>query len=91
VLKLSSNVSDAFPKVLKLSSEVSECKPLAAGSGQGQEAQGGGGQIGASVGCTGGACGCWMMWRAPVVQYTMWWMTWRAPVHYVLDDVASMG
>jgi NADPH-dependent glutamate synthase beta subunit-like oxidoreductase len=32
VLKLSSNVSDAFPKVLKLSSEVSECKPLPAGA-----------------------------------------------------------
>ena len=28
VLKLSSNVSDVFPKVLKSSSEVSECKPL---------------------------------------------------------------
>jgi hypothetical protein len=28
VLKLSSNVSDAFPMVLKLSSEVNECKPL---------------------------------------------------------------
>jgi len=28
VLKLSSNVSDVFPKVLKLSSEVIECKPL---------------------------------------------------------------
>jgi chromosome segregation ATPase len=28
VLKLSSNVSDVFPKVLKLSFEVSECKPL---------------------------------------------------------------
>jgi len=28
VLKLSSNVSDVFPKVFKLSSEVSECKPL---------------------------------------------------------------
>ena len=28
VLKLSSNVSDVFPKVLKLSSEVSECKAL---------------------------------------------------------------
>jgi len=28
VLKLSSDVSDVFPKVLKLSSEVSECKPL---------------------------------------------------------------
>jgi len=32
VLKLSSNVSDVFPKVLKLSSEVSECKPLACGT-----------------------------------------------------------
>jgi len=31
VLKLSSNVSDAFRKVLKLSSEVSECKPLTGG------------------------------------------------------------
>ena len=31
MLKLSSNVSDVFPKVLKLSSEVSECKPLAGG------------------------------------------------------------
>ena len=29
---LSSNVSDVFPKDLKLSSEVSECKPLAAGA-----------------------------------------------------------
>jgi len=28
VLKLSSDVSNVFPKVLKLSSEVSECKPL---------------------------------------------------------------
>jgi hypothetical protein len=28
VLKLSSTVSDVFPKVLKLSPEVSECKPL---------------------------------------------------------------
>ena len=28
LLKLTSNVSDVFPKVLKLSSEVSECKPL---------------------------------------------------------------
>ena len=28
VLKLSSNVSDGSPKVLKLSCEVSECKPL---------------------------------------------------------------
>jgi len=31
VLKLSSNVSDVFPKVLKLSFEVSECKPLVTG------------------------------------------------------------
>jgi hypothetical protein len=30
VLKLSSNVSDVFPKILKLSFEVSECKPLPA-------------------------------------------------------------
>jgi hypothetical protein len=29
---LSSNVSNAFPKVLKLSSEVSECKPLVMGA-----------------------------------------------------------
>jgi len=28
VLKLSTNVSDVLPKVIKLSSEVSECKPL---------------------------------------------------------------
>ena len=28
MLKLSSNVSDSFPKALKLSSELSECKPL---------------------------------------------------------------
>ena len=28
VLKLSSNVSGVFPKVLKLSCEVSECQPL---------------------------------------------------------------
>jgi hypothetical protein len=28
VLKLSSNGSDVFPKVVKLSSDVSECKPL---------------------------------------------------------------
>jgi hypothetical protein len=32
VLKLSSNVSDVFPKMLKLSSEVSEWKPLASGT-----------------------------------------------------------
>jgi hypothetical protein len=32
VPKLSSNVSDVFPKVLKLSSEVSECKPLELGN-----------------------------------------------------------
>jgi len=32
MLMLSSNVSDVFPKDLKLSSEVSECKPLAAGA-----------------------------------------------------------
>ena len=31
VLRLSSNVSDVFPKVLKLSSEESECKPLVGG------------------------------------------------------------
>jgi CRP-like cAMP-binding protein len=31
VIKLSSNVSDVFPKVLKLSSEVDECKPLLTG------------------------------------------------------------
>jgi len=31
VLKLSSDVSDVFPKVLKLSSEVSECQPLVGG------------------------------------------------------------
>jgi hypothetical protein len=31
VLKLSSLVSDVFPKVLKLSSEVDECKPLVEG------------------------------------------------------------
>ena len=31
VLKLSFTVSDVFPKVLQLSSEVSECKPLGAG------------------------------------------------------------
>ena len=31
MLKLSSNVSDVIPKVLKLSSEVSECKPLQPG------------------------------------------------------------
>jgi len=34
VLKLSSNVSDAFLQVLKLSSESSECKPLAVGVAQ---------------------------------------------------------
>jgi hypothetical protein len=32
MLRLSSNVSDVFSKVLKLSSEVSECKPLPSGS-----------------------------------------------------------
>jgi len=32
VLKLSSTVSDVFPKVLKLSSEVGECKPLGTGA-----------------------------------------------------------
>ena len=31
MLKLSSNVSDVIPKVLKLRSEVSECKPLQVG------------------------------------------------------------
>ena len=31
MLKLSSNVGDVYPKVLKLSSEVSECKPLVQG------------------------------------------------------------
>jgi hypothetical protein len=31
VLKLSSTVSGVFPKVLKLSSDVKECKPLAVG------------------------------------------------------------
>jgi len=31
VFNLSSNVSDVFPRVLKLSSEVSECEPLAVG------------------------------------------------------------
>ena len=31
MLELSSNVSDVFPKVLKLSSEMSECKPLGMG------------------------------------------------------------
>ena len=31
MLKLSSNVSDVFPKAFKLSSEVSECKPLVRG------------------------------------------------------------
>jgi len=36
VLKLSSNVSDVFPKVLKLSSEVDECKPLPIGGGPGR-------------------------------------------------------
>ena len=34
MLKLSSNGSDVFPKVLKLSSEVSECKPLFGGPGK---------------------------------------------------------
>jgi len=29
---LSSNVSDVFPKVLKVSSEVSECEPLPPGA-----------------------------------------------------------
>ena len=33
MLKLSSNVCDVFPKVLKMSSEVSECKPLGGGEG----------------------------------------------------------
>jgi len=33
VLKLSSNGSDVLPKVLELSPEVSECKPLALGEG----------------------------------------------------------
>jgi hypothetical protein len=32
---MSSNVSDVFPKILKLSSEVSECNPLRVGSGVG--------------------------------------------------------
>jgi len=36
MLKMSSKVSDVFPGVLKLSSEVSECKPLQGGrSGHG--------------------------------------------------------
>ena len=42
MLKLSCNVSDVFPKVLKLSSEVSECKPLHAGPGSGGHHGGGG-------------------------------------------------
>ena len=33
MLKLSSDVSDVFPKVLKLSSEVSECKTLPGADG----------------------------------------------------------
>ena len=40
MLKLSSNVSDVFLKVLNLSSEVDECKPLSSGFGGG----GGGGR-----------------------------------------------
>jgi len=35
VLKLSCSVSEVFPKVLKLSSEVSVCKPLGGGGGGG--------------------------------------------------------
>jgi hypothetical protein len=31
---MSSNVSDVFAKVLKLSSKVSECKPLVVGDGE---------------------------------------------------------
>ena len=38
MLKLSSNVSDVFPKVRKLSFDVSECKPLLRGPSEGGRA-----------------------------------------------------
>ena len=41
VLKLSSNVRDVFPKVIKLSFAVSECKPLAPGPSPGGAVGGG--------------------------------------------------
>jgi hypothetical protein len=42
MLELSSNVSDVFPEVLKLSCEVSECKPLAVGREPARDGVGGG-------------------------------------------------
>jgi hypothetical protein len=50
VLKLSSNVSDVFLKVLKLSCGVSECKPLAGGGGAGT-----GNAVPMVLACDGGA------------------------------------
>jgi len=50
MLKLSSNVSDVFPKVLKLSCEVSECKPLHVGDDDtGSNSGGGGGVLSAAA------------------------------------------
>ena len=62
VLMLSSHVSDEFPKVPKLSSEVSECKPLAAQYSQGCRllVEGGAGADGAGL---SGAAG-----RSPDVE-----------------------
>ena len=45
MLELSSNVSDVIPKVLKLSFEASECKPLGSGGGGSGGGGGGAGQL----------------------------------------------
>jgi len=30
-------------------------------------------------------------WWLPSHRYTMRWISWRAPVHYVVDNLASIG